>query len=103
MFAELLSTLPLFPGKEKDPKNPNLFQDIQLDKIFEVYGVPTKEVWPDLELFPDWKTNSHLKVIEILLHNPLLVASFYFGKKLEYIFHCVNRTPQEEGPRKNSS
>ncbi len=30
IFAELITTKPLFPGKEKDPQNPNLFQTDQV-------------------------------------------------------------------------
>jgi len=55
IFAELLTTNPLFPGKEKDQKNPNLFQDIQLDKIFYVLGPPKVEDWPNLVNLPDWQ------------------------------------------------
>eukprot|EP01119_Soliformovum_irregulare_P011173 TRINITY_DN2781_c0_g2_i1.p1 TRINITY_DN2781_c0_g2~~TRINITY_DN2781_c0_g2_i1.p1 ORF type:complete len:379 (+),score=80.17 TRINITY_DN2781_c0_g2_i1:35-1138(+) len=61
IFAELLTTNPLFPGKEKDTKNPNLFQDIQLDKIFNVLGRPSEQDWPDLVSLPDWKTRSPAK------------------------------------------
>jgi serine/threonine protein kinase len=30
IFAELMASKPLFPGKEKDPLNPNLFQTDQV-------------------------------------------------------------------------
>src|SRR5690606_36735649 len=30
IFAELMASKPLFPGKEKDPQNPNLFQTDQV-------------------------------------------------------------------------
>jgi serine/threonine protein kinase len=63
IFAELISTNPLFPGKEKDTKNPNLFQDVQLEKIFQVLGKPTTKVWPELNALPDWKTKNPDKVI----------------------------------------
>lgn len=72
IFAELLTTNPLFPGKEKDTKNPNLFQDIQLDKIFSVLGIlpstvtvtgkPNKDIWPELTSLPDWRTKNPDKV-----------------------------------------
>jgi len=55
IFAELLTTNPLFPGKEKDTKNPNLFQDVQIEKLFQVLGKPNVEVWPDINSLPDWK------------------------------------------------
>jgi len=55
IFAELLTTKPLFPGKEKDPKNPSLFQDDQVSKIFKILGKPTTDTWPDVASLPDWK------------------------------------------------
>jgi len=55
IFAELLTTKPLFPGKEKDPKNPALFQDDQVDKIFRILGKPTQSSWPDIVYLPEWK------------------------------------------------
>jgi len=55
IFAELLTTKPLFPGKEKDPKNPSLFQDDQVSKIFKILGKPTPATWPDVVHLPDWK------------------------------------------------
>jgi len=58
IFAELITTNPLFPGKEKDTKNPNLFQDIQLDKIFAVLGKPSTKIWSDLHSLPDWKSKN---------------------------------------------
>eukprot|EP01112_Ceratiomyxa_fruticulosa_P017144 TRINITY_DN5284_c0_g2_i1.p1 TRINITY_DN5284_c0_g2~~TRINITY_DN5284_c0_g2_i1.p1 ORF type:complete len:366 (+),score=73.55 TRINITY_DN5284_c0_g2_i1:381-1478(+) len=55
IFAELLTTKPLFPGKEKDPKTPSLFQDDQVDKIFRMLGKPTPTHWPDIVHLPEWK------------------------------------------------
>jgi len=55
IFAELLTTKPLFPGKEKDPQNPTLFQDNQVDKIFRICGTPTPAGWPDIVHLPEWK------------------------------------------------
>jgi len=51
----------LFPGKERDIKNPNLFQDIQLDKIFQVLGKPSEKTWPDIAVLPDWKARNQNK------------------------------------------
>jgi len=55
IFAELLMTGPLFPGKEKDSKYPNLFQESQLDLIFKILGKPDPQKWPDLLSLPDWR------------------------------------------------
>ncbi|EFA86058.1 protein serine/threonine kinase [Heterostelium album PN500] len=55
IFAELITTKPLFPGREKDPKIPSLFQDDQVEKIMRVLGKPTLEMWPDAKHLPEWK------------------------------------------------
>ncbi|KAF2078300.1 hypothetical protein CYY_000392 [Polysphondylium violaceum] len=55
IFAELITTKPLFPGKEKDPKVPSLFQDDQVEKIMRVLGKPSLEMWPDIKHLPEWK------------------------------------------------
>ncbi|EGC29660.1 protein serine/threonine kinase [Dictyostelium purpureum] len=61
IFAELITTKPLFPGKEKDPKIPSLFQDDQVDKIVKVLGKPTLEMWPDVKHLPEWKRISNME------------------------------------------
>lgn len=61
IFSELMTTVALFQGKEKDQKNPNLFQDIQLDRIFRVLGKPTTKIWPDLQYLPDWRSSGQNK------------------------------------------
>jgi len=38
--------------------NPNLFQNIQLDKIYQVIGKHSEKTWTDLSLLPDWKTRN---------------------------------------------
>jgi len=55
IFAELIASKPLFPGKERDPQNPNLFQTDQVERIFRVLGKPTVHVWPDVEVLQEWK------------------------------------------------
>lgn len=45
VFAELLLRTPLFPG-ESDLD--------QLDKIFQLFGTPTEEIWPGVTELPDF-------------------------------------------------
>jgi cyclin-dependent kinase 8/11 len=59
IFAELVKTQPLFPGKEKEPNNPKAFQDDQLRKIFSILGSLTPEQWPECKLLPDWSKIEH--------------------------------------------
>ncbi|GAM28369.1 hypothetical protein SAMD00019534_115450, partial [Acytostelium subglobosum LB1] len=61
IFAELITTKPLFPGREKDPKQPSLFQDDQVDKIIKVLGKPNLEMWPDAKHLPEWKKMAQWK------------------------------------------
>ena len=58
IFAELLSAVPIFPGRERDKNNPTLFQDSQLDKIFNILGVPDESKWPNLKDLPYWVNRS---------------------------------------------
>ncbi|KAL9656288.1 hypothetical protein ABK040_007901 [Willaertia magna] len=58
IFNELVTTRPLFEGKEiKDPNTQNPFQYDQLDTIFKILGNPTEEQWPEmkeLEHYPQY-------------------------------------------------
>ncbi|KAJ1955206.1 Cyclin-dependent kinase catalytic subunit [Linderina pennispora] len=46
IFAEMVQRKPLFPG---DSEIDEIF------KIFRVLGTPTKEIWPEVTLLPDYK------------------------------------------------
>lgn len=58
ILAELLSLRPIFKGEEAkiDLSNKKLipFQRNQLQKIFEILGTPTTDVWPSLPKYPDY-------------------------------------------------
>lgn len=58
ILAELLSLRPIFKGEEAkiDLSNKKLipFQKNQLQKIFEILGTPSSEVWPTLLKYPDY-------------------------------------------------
>lgn len=58
ILAELLSLRPIFKGEEAkiDLSNKKLipFQKNQLQKIFEILGTPSSEVWPSLLKYPDY-------------------------------------------------
>lgn len=56
IFAELMTLLTLFPGREeKGGSNP--FQLDQLRCIFQGLGRPTRACWPLLEKMPYWQRN----------------------------------------------
>mmetsp|Transcript_33422 Transcript_33422/g.54228 ORF Transcript_33422/g.54228 Transcript_33422/m.54228 type:complete len:409 (-) Transcript_33422:1187-2413(-) len=55
IFAELITTSPLFRGNEnKDIRNP--LQTDQLDRIFRVLGTPSARSWPGLLDLEHWKS-----------------------------------------------
>lgn len=57
IFAELVTTKPLFPGSsEKD----------ELKRIFKMLGTPSLDNWPGFADLPDYKVNLNYK--KILIH-----------------------------------
>lgn len=56
IFAELITSKPLFQGQEKvrkgDDRNP--FQADQVDKIFRILGKPSPKIWPGLVDLTHW-------------------------------------------------
>jgi cyclin-dependent kinase 8/11 len=56
IFAELITSKPLFQGVEKERKGDdrNPFQADQVDKIFRVLGKPKIENWPGITELPNW-------------------------------------------------
>lgn len=57
IFAELVTSKPLFQGQEKERKGDdrNPFQADQIDKIFRILGKPTLEQWPGAADLPNWQ------------------------------------------------
>lgn len=58
ILAELLSLRPIFKGEEAkidlNNKKTIPFQKSQLQKIFEILGTPTTEMWPNIQKYPDF-------------------------------------------------
>lgn len=56
IFAELVTSKPLFQGQEKERKGDdrNPFQADQIDKIFRILGKPTLDQWPNATHLPSW-------------------------------------------------
>eukprot|EP01134_Creolimax_fragrantissima_P003089 CFRG3089T1 len=55
IFAELMTTKPIFRGhqEESDKFNRAPFQKDQCDKIFRLLGCPTAKYWPDVKKLPE--------------------------------------------------
>lgn len=58
ILAELISLRPIFKGEEAKidlgNKKSIPFQKSQLQKIFEILGTPSPEVWPTIQKYPDF-------------------------------------------------
>ena len=56
IFAELVTSNPLFQGQEKERKGDDRtpFQADQIDKIFRILGKPSPEHWPGITDLPNW-------------------------------------------------
>ena len=64
-MGELLTNKPLLPGKTESE---------QISLIFELFGTPNEDIWPDIFSYP-------------LLHaTPTLLASY----KHKYVFNRIN-------------
>eukprot|EP01132_Coremiostelium_polycephalum_P013201 gene13201-16105_t len=60
IMAELLSKKTLFPGRSTID---------QLDKIYQICGTPTKEIWPEAETLPHWDTLKPKKTYKRILRD----------------------------------
>lgn len=54
IFAELLTSEPIFICKQEDLKTSNPYHHDQIDKIFTVMGFPKQEDWPDIMNMPEY-------------------------------------------------
>lgn len=56
IFAELITSKPLFQGVERERKGDdrNPFQADQIDKIFRILGKPSVDQWPSVTELPNW-------------------------------------------------
>eukprot|EP01135_Chromosphaera_perkinsii_P005290 Nk52_evm2s334 gene=Nk52_evmTU2s334 len=54
IFAELVTTKPIFHGQQVEDKSKNPFQRDQLEKIFRVMGFPTEREWQGVSHLPDY-------------------------------------------------
>lgn len=70
IFAELITSKPLFQGQEKERKGDdrNPFQADQIDKIFRILGKPTLEQWPGAADLPNWTHAQTWQAYPCVLH-----------------------------------
>lgn len=70
IFAELITSKPLFQGQEKERKGDdrNPFQADQIDKIFRILGKPTLEQWPGAADLPNWTHAQSWQAYPCVLH-----------------------------------
>lgn len=53
IFAELLTSEPIFHCRQEDIKTSNPYHQDQLDRIFNVMGFPSDKDWKDLKEMPE--------------------------------------------------
>ncbi|XP_022644130.1 cyclin-dependent kinase 8-like isoform X2 [Varroa jacobsoni] len=56
IFAELLTSEPIFHCRQEDIKTSNPYHHDQLDRIFNVMGYPVERDWEDLKKMPEHPT-----------------------------------------------
>lgn len=81
ILAELLSLRPIFKGEEAKMDMSNKkqipFQKNQLQKIFEILGTPSSELWPTLSKYPDYYVfQQHFLLNSSSIYQPNLTGWF---------------------------
>ncbi|XP_015371802.1 PREDICTED: cyclin-dependent kinase 8, partial [Diuraphis noxia] len=56
IFAELLTSEPIFHCRQEDIKTSNPYHHDQLDRIFNVMGFPQEKDWEDIKKMPEHQT-----------------------------------------------
>ena len=56
IFAELLTSEPIFHCRQEDIKTSNPYHHEQLDRIFNVMGFPQEKDWEDIRKMPEHPT-----------------------------------------------
>ncbi|KAL1455876.1 hypothetical protein WDU94_000643 [Cyamophila willieti] len=56
IFAELLTSEPIFHCRQEDIKTSNPYHHDQLDRIFSVMGFPLEKDWEDIKKMPEYPT-----------------------------------------------
>jgi len=56
IFAELLTSEPIFHCRQEDIKTSNPYHHDQLDRIFNVMGFPLDKEWEDIRKMPEHPT-----------------------------------------------
>ncbi|CAK8672619.1 unnamed protein product [Clavelina lepadiformis] len=56
IFAELLTSEPIFHCRQEDSKTSNPYHHDQLDRIFQVMGFPMEKDWEDIRKMPEFPT-----------------------------------------------
>jgi len=56
IFAELLTSEPIFHCRQEDIKTSNPYHHDQLDRIFNVMGFPLEKDWEDIKRMPEYHT-----------------------------------------------
>eukprot|EP00124_Ichthyophonus_hoferi_P004123 Ihof_evm1s417 gene=Ihof_evmTU1s417 len=96
IFAELMTTKPIFRGHqvEQDKSSKPPFQKDQLEKIFQVMGIPTEKTWPGIGLLPeynklrDFKAGQYGTGLDNCIKHTYMVNSSAFS---DLSYHLLNQ------------
>uniref|UniRef100_A0A4W5P9S9 Cyclin-dependent kinase 8 n=1 Tax=Hucho hucho TaxID=62062 RepID=A0A4W5P9S9_9TELE len=81
IFAELLTSEPIFHCRQEDIKTSNPYHHDQLDRIFNVMGFPAEKDWEDIKKMPEHST---------------LMKDFRRNTVISFHFQSVSRLILEE-------
>ena len=77
IFAELLTSEPIFHCRQEDIKTSNPYHHDQLDRIFNVMGFPQEKDWEDMRRMPE-----HPTLLKVLFQTSCsLTSSISFALK----------------------
>lgn len=100
IFAELLSLRPIFKGEEakQDSKKSVPFQRNQMCKIAEIMGLPRKETWPLLPVFPEYGQLASLPALNGSVTRPLGLDKWWDNVTAMNNYRSSSSTVQATGP-----
>uniref|UniRef100_A0A8D3DFJ1 Cyclin-dependent kinase 8 n=2 Tax=Scophthalmus maximus TaxID=52904 RepID=A0A8D3DFJ1_SCOMX len=108
IFAELLTSEPIFHCRQEDIKTSNPYHHDQLDRIFNVMGFPADKDWEDIKKMPehstlmkDFRRNTTSTLTSQIL--PFFLSSVFAGCQIPYPKRefLTEEEPEDKADKKN--
>nr|XP_020644211.1 cyclin-dependent kinase 8 isoform X4 [Pogona vitticeps] len=93
IFAELLTSEPIFHCRQEDIKTSNPYHHDQLDRIFNVMGFPADKDWEDIKKMPE-----HSTLMKDFRRNTVFAGCQIPYPKREFL---TEEEPDDKGDKKN--